>query len=125
MQVKTKLRKGDTVIVLSGREKGKVGKIKEIIRGDNPNKVRVIIEGVNIRKKHVKAIPDVREGGIFDIEAPIHISNVAYYDEKNKTKVKIGIRYRETEDTIVKERFNKKTGETIDIIWEKPKKKER
>jgi large subunit ribosomal protein L24 len=125
MQVKTKLKKGDTVIVIAGREKGKIGKIKEIIRDSDPNKVRVIIEGVNIRKKHVKTIPDVREGGIFEIEAPIHISNVAYYDEKLGKRVKIGIKYREDGDKIIKERYNKKTGETIDIIWEKPKKKER
>ncbi|RUM57503.1 MAG: 50S ribosomal protein L24 [Persephonella sp.] len=121
--VKTKLRKGDTVIVLAGKEKGKVGKIKKILRDSNPNKIRVIVEGVNIGKKHVKGIEGVREGGIFEIERPIHISNVALYDEKNKQKIKIGIRYREEGDKVIKERFNKKTGETIDIIWEKPKKK--
>ena len=123
MIVKTKLKKGDTVIVLTGKEKGKVGKIKKVLRGKDPNKTRVIIEGVNIGKRHVKGIEGVREGGIFEIERPIHISNVALYDEKNKGKVKVGIRYREEGDKIVKERFNKKTGETIDIIWEKPKKK--
>ncbi len=123
MIVKTKLRKGDTVIVLAGKEKGKVGKIKKILRDSNPNKIRVIVEGVNIGKKHVKGIEGVREGGIFEIERPIHISNVALYDEKNKQKIKIGIRYREEGDKVIKERFNKKTGETIDIIWEKPKKK--
>ena len=123
MIVKTKLKKGDTVIVLTGKEKGKVGKIKKVLRGKDPNKTRVIIEGVNIGKRHVKGIEGVREGGIFEIERPIHISNVALYDEKNKEKIKVGIRYREEGDKIVKERFNKKTGETIDIIWEKPKKK--
>ena len=123
MIVKTKLKKGDTVIVLTGKEKGKVGKIKKVLRGKDPNKTRVIIEGVNIGKRHVKGIEGVREGGIFEIERPIHISNVALYDEKNKEKVKVGIRYKEEGDKIVKERFNKKTGETIDIIWEKPKKK--
>ncbi len=123
MIVKTKLRKGDTVIVLAGKEKGKVGKIKKILRDSNPNKIRVIVEGINIGKKHVKGIEGVREGGIFEIERPIHISNVALYDEKNKQKIKIGIRYREEGDKVIKERFNKKTGETIDIIWEKPKKK--
>ena len=123
MIVKTKLRKGDTVIVLAGKEKGKVGKIKKILRDSNPNKIRVIVEGVNIGKKHVKGIEGVREGGIFEIERPIHISNVALYDEKNKQKIKIGIRYREEGNKVIKERFNKKTGETIDMIWEKPKKK--
>ena len=123
MIVKTKLKKGDTVIILAGKEKGKVGKIKKILRDKDPNKIRVIVEGINIGKKHVKGIEGVREGGIFEIERPIHISNVALYDEKNKQRIKIGIRYREEGDKIIKERFNKKTGETIDIIWEKPKKK--
>ena len=120
--VKTKLKKGDTVIVIAGKEKGKVGKIKQILRSEDPNKIRVIIEGVNVGKKHVKHIEGVREGGIFEIERPIHISNVAYYDEAKGGKVKIGIRIKEEGNKIIKERYNKKTGETIDIIYEKEKK---
>ncbi|WP_456401710.1 50S ribosomal protein L24 [Persephonella sp.] len=120
--VKTKLKKGDPVIVIAGKEKGKTGKIKQIIRGSDPNKVRVVIEGVNVGKKHVKHIEGVREGGIFEIERPIHISNVAYYDEEKGEKVKIGIRIREEGNKIIKERYNKKTGETIDQIYEKEKK---
>ena len=118
--IKTRLKKGDTVIVIAGKEKGKIGKIKQIIR--KPDNVRVIIEGVNIGKKHLRHIEGVQEGGIVNIERPIHISNVAYYDEKTGQRVKIGFRYREEGDKIIKERFNRKTGETIDIVWEKPKK---
>ncbi|MBK3332381.1 50S ribosomal protein L24 [Persephonella atlantica] len=120
--VKTKLKKGDTVIVIAGKEKGKVGKIKQIIRNSDPNKVRVVIEGVNIGKKHIKHIEGIQEGGIVEIERPIHISNVMYYDEKNKQRVRIGIRIKEEGNKIIKERYNKKTGETIDTIWEKEKK---
>ena len=120
--VKTKLRKGDTVIVIAGKEKGKTGKIKKIIRNQNPNKVRVVVEGVNIGKKHLKHIEGIQEGGIIEVERPIHISNVMYFDEKNNQRVKIGIRIREEGNKIIKERFNKKTGETIDVIWEKEKK---
>ncbi|WP_293445665.1 50S ribosomal protein L24 [Persephonella sp.] len=120
--VKTKLKKGDTVIVIAGKEKGKTGKIKQIIRNSDPNKIRVVIEGVNIGKKHLKHIEGVQEGGIIEIERPIHISNVMYYDEKSGQRVKIGIRIKEEGNKIIKERFNKKTGETIDIIWEKEKK---
>ncbi|ACO04124.1 MAG TPA: 50S ribosomal protein L24 [Persephonella sp.] len=120
--VKTKLKKGDTVIVIAGKEKGKIGKIKQILRDENPNKIRVIVEGVNVGKKHVKHIEGIREGGIFEIERPIHISNVAYYDESKGEKVKIGIRIREEGNKVIKERYNKKTGETIDIIYEKEKK---
>ncbi len=123
MIVKTRLKKGDTVIVIAGKEKGKTGKIKQILRDKkDPNNVRVIVEGVNIGKKHVKHIEGIREGGIFEIERPIHISNVAFYDEKTGSRVKIGFRYREEGNKIIKERFNKKTGETIDVIWEKEKK---
>ncbi|RMD45664.1 MAG: 50S ribosomal protein L24, partial [Aquificota bacterium] len=57
-----------------------------------------------------------------EIERPIHISNVAYFDEKTGSRAKIGFRYKEEGNKIIKERFNKKTGETIDIIWEKEKK---
>jgi large subunit ribosomal protein L24 len=117
--IKTKLRKGDTVIVITGKEKGKTGKIKQIIRKDN--KVRVILEGINIGKKHVKHIEGVREGGIFDIEKPIDISNVAYFDQKLNAPTKIGIKYIEQGDKIQKVRFSKKSGEVIDIIWEKSK----
>jgi len=121
--VKTKLKKGDTVIVIAGREKGKTGKIKQIIRNQNPNKVRVIVEDINIGKKHLKKIEGIREGGVIETERPIHISNVMYYDEKTGQRVKIGIRLKEEGDRIIKERYNKKTGETIDIIWEKEKSK--
>ncbi len=117
--VKTKIKKGDTVIVIAGKEKGKTGKVKQIIRKNN--KVRVLIEGLNIGKKHVKHIEGVREGGIFEIERPIDISNVAFYDEKAQAPTKIGIKYIEDENKIQKVRFSKKTGEIIDTIWEKSK----
>ncbi|NPA12752.1 MAG: 50S ribosomal protein L24 [Aquificae bacterium] len=120
--VKTRLKKGDTVIVIAGKEKGKTGKIKQIIRDKDPNKVRVVIEGVNIGVKHIKGIEGIREGGIVEIERPIHISNVMYYDEKTGQRVKIGYRIREKDNKIIKERINKKTGEVIDIVWEKEKK---
>ncbi|WP_457639630.1 50S ribosomal protein L24 [Persephonella sp.] len=120
--VKTKLKKGDTVIVIAGKEKGKVGKIKQIIRNSDPNKVRVVIEGVNVGKKHLKKIEGIREGGIVEIERPIHISNVMYYDEKTGQRVKIGFRIKEEGNKVIKERINRKTGETIDIVWEKEKK---
>ncbi len=117
--VKTKLRKGDTVVVITGKEKGKTGKIKQILR--EGKRVRVVLEGVNIGKKHVKHIEGVREGGIFDIERPIDISNVAYFDTKVNAPSKIGIKYIEENGKIQKVRFSKKSGEVIDIIWEKSK----
>ncbi|NPA52402.1 MAG: 50S ribosomal protein L24 [Aquificae bacterium] len=118
--IKTRIKKGDTVIVIAGKEKGKIGKVKQILR-DSEN-TRVVVENINIGKKHLKHIEGVQEGGIVNIERPIHISNVAYYDEKTGKRVKIGFRYKEEGEKVIKERFNKKTGETIDIVWEKPKK---
>lgn len=115
-----KLRKGDTVVVLTGKEKGKIGKIKSVVKKDG--KYRVVVEGVNLVKKHLRRIEGVREGGIFEVEKPIDISNVAYYDEKNKTAVKVGFRIVKEGEKLVKYRVNKKTGEIIDKIWEKIKK---
>lgn len=115
-----KLRKGDPVIVLTGKDKGKISRIKQIVRKDG--KVKVVVEGVNIVKKHLRPIQGVREGGIVEIEKPIDISNVAYYDEKSKKPVKIGIKYLTDGNKISKVRINKKTGEIIDKVWEKIKK---
>lgn len=115
-----KLRKGDTVVVLTGKDKGKVGKIKAIVRKDGS--YRVVVEGVNVVKKHLRRIEGVREGGIFEVEKPIHISNVAFYDEKNQKPVKVGFKIVKEGDKLVKYRVNKKTGEIIDKIWEKIKK---
>lgn len=115
-----KLRKGDTVIVITGKDKGKVGKIKGIVRKDG--KVRAIVEGVNIVKKHVRRIEGVREGGIFEVEKPIDISNIAYFDEKSKKPVKVGFKISVEGNKVVKYRINKKSGEIIDKVWEKIKK---
>lgn len=115
-----KLRKGDTVMVLTGKDKGKIGKIKSVVRKDG--KYKVVVEGVNVVKKHLRRIEGVREGGIFEVERPIDISNVAFYDEKNKKPVKIGFKIVREGEKVVKYRINKKTGEIIDKIWEKIKK---
>ena len=66
-----KLKKGDNVIVLSGNDKGKTGEVLEVI----PKSEKVIVKGINVRKKHVKAAPN-REGGIVPSEFPIHSSIV-------------------------------------------------
>ena len=67
-----KIKNGDKVIVIAGKEKGKEGVVIETI----PNKDQVIIEGVNVRKKHVKPSQTNQEGGIIEEEGPIHASNV-------------------------------------------------
>ena len=82
-----KIKKGDTVQALSGNDKGKTGEVLEII----PSKDRVIVKGINIRKKHVKPRKQVEEGGIIPVECSIHSSKVNVVCPKcNKaTRIKI------------------------------------
>ncbi len=82
-----KIKKGDTVQVLSGNDKGKTGEVLEII----PSKDRVIVKGINIRKKHVKPRKQGEEGGIIPVECSIHSSKVNVVCPKcNKaTRIKI------------------------------------
>ncbi len=78
------IKKGDTVLVIAGNEKGKRGSV--VARLDQ----RVVIQGVNIRKKHVKRQQKTPSAGIIDIECPIHISNVSLCDaEGNRIRVKV------------------------------------
>ncbi len=102
-----KLRVGDTVIVIAGKDKGRTGEIVQILRKEN----RVIVEGVNMVTKHVKPTQMDPDGGIIQREAPLAISNVAYYDSKEKAPVKIGYAFNEEGK---KYRINKKTGQAID-----------
>ncbi len=98
-----KIRTGDEVEVMSGRNKGLKGRIRLTIA----ERDRVVIEGVNIVKKHVKR-GRARQAGIIEIEAPLHVSNVRLLIGGQPAKV--GIRRN---DAGKNERFNKKTGETI------------
>ena len=79
------LKVGDKVIVIAGSNKGKEGTIKKVLKKEN----RVIIEGINIVKKHQKASGN-ESGGILEIEAPIHASNVMIIDPKTKKPTRIG-----------------------------------
>lgn len=81
-----KLKKGDTVKVLSGNDKGKIGEILEII----PKTEKVVVKGVNIRKKHIKPKKQGEEGGIIPIEKEIHASKVNVVCPKCNKPTKIG-----------------------------------
>lgn len=109
-----KLRVGDTVQVIAGSDKGKTGEIIQILRKED----RVIVEGVNMVTKHIKPSQTDPEGGIVTREAPIHVSNVAYYDSKAKQAVKIGYAFDEDGK---KYRINKKTGKALDKTTKKKK----
>lgn len=83
-----KLKKGDKVVVLSGVDKGKQGEIKRVL----PDKDRVIVEGVNLIKRHLKPGGANQAGGIIEKEAPIHVSKVAFVDPQTGNKAKLGVR---------------------------------
>jgi len=105
MNIKIKLRKGDEVIVLAGKDKGKTGKITLI----KPLSKKAIVTGVNKVKKHQK--PDNNQaGGIIEKEMPIHLSNLSYFDKSSKKGVRIGFIFNEKNKKI---RINKKTKKEV------------
>ncbi|MDY5853313.1 MAG: 50S ribosomal protein L24 [Bacilli bacterium] len=80
------IKKGDKVIVISGADKGKTGVVQKAL----PKLDKVVVEGVNVRKKHRKPTQANPEGSIVDIYAPIHVSNVALIDPKTKKATRVG-----------------------------------
>ena len=80
-----KFIRGDKVQVITGHYKGTIGDVIEVLPKDN----KVVVQGVNYVKKHMKPDPSNPDGGIFEIEAPIHASNVLHYDEKAKAPSRI------------------------------------
>jgi len=106
MTRKFKIRKGDNVVVTSGKDSGKTG---EVIRVDT-NTSRVLVRGVNIIKRHTKA-SQTTTGGIMEREATIHISNVAHIDPKTDKATRVGFRFLEDGRKV---RFARSSGEVID-----------
>lgn len=82
------VKKGDTVQVMSGKDKGKQGVILKAM----PSKNRVVVEGVNVMKKHAKPSQANPQGGILEIEAPIHVSNVMPIDPKSGKPTRVGFK---------------------------------
>ena len=104
MSNKFKLKKGDEVIVLIGKDKGKTGKIVKMI----PKQMKAVVSEINRVKKNQK--PDNNQpGGIIDKDMPIHISNLAFYDPELKKGIKIGYRINDNK----KIRINKSSGKEI------------
>jgi large subunit ribosomal protein L24 len=101
-----RIRKGDEVVVITGGDKGKRGVVATILKND-----RIVVEGVNIRKKHVKANPAMGvEGGIIAKEATIHASNVALFNAETQKADRIGYKFVDGK----KVRFFKSTGKVVD-----------
>ncbi|MCY4406050.1 MAG: 50S ribosomal protein L24 [Rhodospirillaceae bacterium] len=105
---KRKIRKDDEVIVLTGRDKGKRGAVLRIVTKTD----RVLVEGVNVTKRHVKPTQAEPQGGIVEREAPIHISNVALIDPESDRPTRV--RYKNLEDGR-KVRVAARSGEVIDV----------
>ena len=105
MQKKLHIKKGDTVVVITGNSKGQKGRVLEVIREDD----RAIVEGVNLMKKHTKPNAKAPQGGIIEKEAPVHVSNLMIVDPKAGPTC-IGRRLNDKGKLV---RFSKKSGEEI------------
>lgn len=106
MAAKLKIRKGDRVEVMTGKDKGKRGEVLKVL----PKANRVIVNGVNVVKRHTRP-STTEQGGIVKKEAPINISNVALLDPKDDTPTKVGFKFL---DDGRKVRFARQSGEIID-----------
>lgn len=101
------IKKGDTVVVIAGKDKGKKGKVLLV----NPTEGRVIVEGINKIKKHQKPSRTAPQGGILTIEAPLNISNVMLWDSKANKPTRVGKKILNTGEKV---RVSKRSGETLD-----------
>ena len=103
--IKTNLKKDDNIVVTTGADKGKRGKVLFIDR----KKGKVVVEGINKKKKFVRPSQENPKGGIISLEFPIHISNIAYFCEKCKKGVRMGLQIKNGE----KIRVCKKCGKSF------------
>jgi len=101
-----KLKKGDEVVVITGSDKGRRGKILRVL----PREDKVIVAGVNLKTKHQKPIQNNPTGSVERIEAPIHVSNVAAWDAKEGGPSRIGYRFENGK----KVRYLKRSGTVLD-----------
>jgi large subunit ribosomal protein L24 len=102
-----KIKKGDTVIVITGKDKGQKGEVLKAY----PEESRVLVAGVNIKARHTKPSQADPQGGIKRKEAPIHVSNVAHVDPTSGKPTRVGFK---TDDKGRKVRVAKRSGESID-----------
>ncbi len=106
-----RIKKGDTVIVTTGKSKNHVGKVM-LVSGD-----KLIVEGANLAKKHVKPNPQLQQkGGILEKEMPIDYSNVAIYNPQTKKADKVGFKFIEKDGAEHKVRYFKSNDELIDLV---------
>ncbi|MDP7142017.1 MAG: 50S ribosomal protein L24 [Alphaproteobacteria bacterium] len=104
---KVKIKKGDQVIVIAGKDKGAKGEVLQVL----PAESRVLVQGVNVVTKHQKPTQVNPQGGLNKVEKPIHVSNIALLDPKEGQATRVG--YKTLKDG-KKVRFAKKSGETVE-----------
>ena len=104
-----KIKTGDTVVVISGKDKGKRGKVLRVIPKEN----MAIVEGVHILKKHVRPTQQMPQGGIIEIYGKIHISNLMLICPSCGKATRVGIRFKENGK---RERYCKKCGSSVDKV---------
>ena len=104
---KLKIRKGDRVVVITGKDKGKKGEVIKVMPAEN----RVIVRGVAVVRRHQRQTA-TQEGGIISKEGPIHVSNVALEDPKDGTPTRVGYKFLKDGRRV---RFAKRSGEIIDV----------
>lgn len=105
-----KIKTGDKVKVLSGKDSGKTGKVIQVLTNKSTSRVFVVVEGVNILKKHLRAGKQGEKGQIIELPAPMDISNVMFIDNKSKKPTRVGYKIEGDE----KKRVAKVSGEFID-----------
>jgi large subunit ribosomal protein L24 len=101
-----KIKRGDTVVVISGKEKGKRGEVERVLPREN----RVVVRGVNVRTRHARPTQNNQQG-LYHFEAPIHASNVMLVDPASGEPTKVGYRFTDSGEKV---RVCKKCGEDID-----------
>ena len=104
-----RIKKGDTVVVVAGRDKGRSGEVIEM----RPAEARALVRGVNLVKRHQRQ-STTQEGGIISKEAPVHLSNIALADPKDGKPTRVGFKFVGTGDARKKVRFAKRSGVEID-----------
>jgi len=101
-----KIKRGDTVVVISGKDKGKRGEVERVIPKEN----RIVVGGVNVRTRHARPTQNNQQG-LYTFAAPIHVSNVMLVDPDSGEPTKVGYRFTDSGEKL---RISKKTGKDID-----------
>jgi large subunit ribosomal protein L24 len=107
MSAKLKIKKGDNVVVLTGRDKGKTGTVMKVL----PKESRVVVQGVNVVKRHTRPAAG-QQGGIVEKESTIHVSNVSLVDPKTSKPTRVGFKTLEGGRKV---RVARRSGEVLDI----------